>query len=232
MLESTRAMISLGSIYAEEDSSTRDDLKAAKWYQMAALAGSDVGMLDLGILYVLGRGMRKDEVEGYSWIQKAADAGNERAKYYIFMNRNSEGSPTLSTESFMSIISTCATSNKIQIDGSLSGSIASLFELKNISGRITYLQTSDFLSLFPAEMRANAYKMYTGCVEKLGSTSDEFDGNRDLYVNVIRSNDGMADVKYDLFLGLNRGSFNRPEWLGGSRQKLQRQFLAGLLTRE
>jgi hypothetical protein len=119
------------------------------------------------VLYQLGRGVPQDEAEGRTWLQRAADRGDGTAKFYLYRLADASTQPLPPTERFMGIISACATSNKVYIDGTLDGSIRSFYEGQRTAGKITVLQTSDFLSLFPEDKRQEAYKLYTGCVHQL-----------------------------------------------------------------
>lgn len=66
--------------YYNGDGVTKDDAKAAEWYQKAAQKGSDFAQYKLGEMYDKGEGVAKDAAKAVEWWQKAAAQGNGDAQ--------------------------------------------------------------------------------------------------------------------------------------------------------
>ena len=73
-----------------------------------------------------------------------------------------------STEIFQSLLTTCAAGARIEIDGEIRGSFASVYDGARTSGNDFKLITiSDFLSALPEEDRLDGYRLYSECVLKI-----------------------------------------------------------------
>jgi TPR repeat protein len=58
----TRAQVNLGIMYDYGKGLPEDPIRAAKWYQAAALQGSCSAQFNLAVMYDTGRGVRKDPI--------------------------------------------------------------------------------------------------------------------------------------------------------------------------
>src|SRR5512133_217922 len=77
----TGAQYYLGCKYHEGINCNKDDLKAVKWYQMAANKNHVNAQYALGQLYLLGGvGVNKDMEKGMLWMEKAASQGLTKAQ--------------------------------------------------------------------------------------------------------------------------------------------------------
>jgi len=72
--------LGLARIYYNGDGVTKDDAKAAEWYQKAAEQGNAFAQYNLGVMYDKGEGVPKDAAKAVEWWQKAAALGNEAAQ--------------------------------------------------------------------------------------------------------------------------------------------------------
>ncbi|MGC2047435.1 MAG: tetratricopeptide repeat protein [Gallionella sp.] len=70
----------LARLYYNGDGVTKDNAKAAEWYQKAAEQGNAFAQYNLGMMYDKGKGIPKDAAKAVEWWQKAAAQGNEAAQ--------------------------------------------------------------------------------------------------------------------------------------------------------
>jgi TPR repeat protein len=73
----------LGEKYATGDGVAQNLVKAAKWFEKAALLGHPQAQYNLGILYIKGEGVAKDFAKAAEWLQKAARQGYEEAQHAL-----------------------------------------------------------------------------------------------------------------------------------------------------
>ncbi len=72
--------LGLARMYYNGDGVTKDDAKAAEWYQKAAEKGNAFAQYNLGMMYDKGEGVPKDAAKAVEWWQKAATQGNDAAQ--------------------------------------------------------------------------------------------------------------------------------------------------------
>ncbi len=72
--------LGLARMYYNGDGVTKDDTKAAEWYQKAAEQGNAFAQYNLGVLHDKGEGVPKNAAKAVEWWQKAAAQGNEAAQ--------------------------------------------------------------------------------------------------------------------------------------------------------
>ena len=73
------AQVILGGKYDSGAGVKRSLKEAAKWYEMAAKAGSALGQNNLGSLYLRGEGVRQDYARAIDLFQKSAAQGQPDA---------------------------------------------------------------------------------------------------------------------------------------------------------
>eukprot|EP00617_Octactis_speculum_P014727 CAMPEP_0185747234 /NCGR_PEP_ID=MMETSP1174-20130828/5836_1 /TAXON_ID=35687 /ORGANISM="Dictyocha speculum, Strain CCMP1381" /LENGTH=292 /DNA_ID=CAMNT_0028422301 /DNA_START=334 /DNA_END=1212 /DNA_ORIENTATION=+ len=78
-----KASFNLGVVYANGEGLERDDIEAARWYEMAAEQGDASAQYNLGNMYRKGRGVDKNLEVALHWYRKAADQGHRSAKFNI-----------------------------------------------------------------------------------------------------------------------------------------------------
>jgi len=66
-----------------KDGMPRDDVKAAKWYHVAAECGNAEAQFKIGGLYSEGIGIGKNDVEAMKWYRKAAEQGHAEAQFNL-----------------------------------------------------------------------------------------------------------------------------------------------------
>jgi len=76
----TKDQLGLARMYYNGDGVTKDDAKAAEWYQKAAEQGNAFAQYNLGVMYDKGEGVTKDAAKAVEWWQKAAAQGNDAAQ--------------------------------------------------------------------------------------------------------------------------------------------------------
>lgn len=76
----SKDQLGLARMYYNGDGVTKDDAKAADWYQKAAEQGNAFAQYNLGTMYDKGEGVSKDPAKAAEWWQKAAAQGNEAAQ--------------------------------------------------------------------------------------------------------------------------------------------------------
>ncbi|MFW6077740.1 MAG: tetratricopeptide repeat protein, partial [Hyphomicrobiales bacterium] len=69
--------------YLEGEAVTRDEDKAAQWYERAARQGLAAAQYRLGSMYEHGRGMPLDPREAVAWYEQAAEGGNINAMHNL-----------------------------------------------------------------------------------------------------------------------------------------------------
>jgi TPR repeat protein len=80
----TGAVNQLGVIYAKGyDAAPPDPVEAAKWYRLAAQAGSPWGQFNLAAALNRGSGVVKDPVEAVKWFKASAEQGNVNAQFSL-----------------------------------------------------------------------------------------------------------------------------------------------------
>lgn len=72
--------LGLARMYYNGDGVTKDDAKAAEWYEKAAGQGNAFAQYNLGMMYAKGEGVSKDPAKAAEWWHKAAAQGNEAAQ--------------------------------------------------------------------------------------------------------------------------------------------------------
>lgn len=75
-----KSQFGLARMYYNGDGTTKDDSKAAEWYQKAAEQGNAFAQYKLGEMYDKGEGVTKDSAKAVEWWQKAAAQDNDAAK--------------------------------------------------------------------------------------------------------------------------------------------------------
>jgi len=75
-----KSQFGLARMYYNGDGVTKDDAKAAEWYQKAAEQGNAFAQYKLGAMYDKGEGVPKDAAKAAEWWQKAAAQGNDAAQ--------------------------------------------------------------------------------------------------------------------------------------------------------
>lgn len=75
-----KSQFGLARLYYNGDGVTKDDNKAAEWYQKAAEQGNDFAQFKLGAMYDKGEGVPKDAAKAAEWWKKAAAQGNDAAQ--------------------------------------------------------------------------------------------------------------------------------------------------------
>ena len=75
-----KSQFGLARLYYNGDGVTKDDAKAAEWYQKAAEQGNDFAQYKLGAMYDKGEGVPRDAARTAEWWKKAAAQGNEAAQ--------------------------------------------------------------------------------------------------------------------------------------------------------
>jgi TPR repeat protein len=76
----SKDQLGLARMYYNGDGVTKDDAKAAEWYQKAAEQGNAFAQYNLGTMYDKGEGVGKDPAKAAEWWQKAAAQGNDAAQ--------------------------------------------------------------------------------------------------------------------------------------------------------
>ena len=71
----------LGRLYNFGYGTEQNYSEAFKWFQKAALTGSDYAQYSLGSLYFYGNGTQQDYTKAFSWYKKSADLNNIFACY-------------------------------------------------------------------------------------------------------------------------------------------------------
>ena len=74
------AQFQLGLMYAYGEGVPADDVKAAKWFRMAAERGHADAQTILGVVYALGKGVPEDDAEAMKWLRMAAEQGHGGAQ--------------------------------------------------------------------------------------------------------------------------------------------------------
>ena len=77
---SSKDQLGLARMYYNGDGVTKDDAKAAEWYQKAAEQGNAFAQYNLGAMYDKGEGVAKDPAKAVEWWQKAAEQSNSAAQ--------------------------------------------------------------------------------------------------------------------------------------------------------
>ncbi len=72
--------LGLARLYYNGDGVTKDDAKAAEWYQKAAEQGNAFAQYNLGVMYDKGEGVPKNAAKAAEWWQRAAAQGNDAAQ--------------------------------------------------------------------------------------------------------------------------------------------------------
>lgn len=72
--------LGLARMYYNGDGVTKDDAKAAEWYEKAAGQGNAFAQYNLGMMYAKGEGVSRDPAKAAEWWHKAAAQGNEAAQ--------------------------------------------------------------------------------------------------------------------------------------------------------
>lgn len=83
-----------GNVYAQEHFAemnhdgknlfkVKDDAEAFKWYEKAALQGSNSAQNELGKMYESGIGVAKNAAKAFNWYEKSAIQGNLIAQYHL-----------------------------------------------------------------------------------------------------------------------------------------------------
>ena len=93
-----RAESTLGLLYYNGGRGVQqDDVKAVKWFRLAANHGDAVAEFNLGVMYADGQGVPQDNAEAVNWYRLAAEQGNARAQYNLglWYARGLGGSPDL-----------------------------------------------------------------------------------------------------------------------------------------
>ena len=67
-------------MYADGEGVLKNDMKAVRWYRLAAEQGYSEAQLNLGIMYAAGEGVPEDSVIGYAWLNIAAAQGVRNAQ--------------------------------------------------------------------------------------------------------------------------------------------------------
>ena len=75
-----KSQFGLARMYYNGDGVTKDDAKAAEWYQKAAEQGNAFAQYKLGAMYKNGEGVPKDAAKAAEWWKKAAAQGNDAAQ--------------------------------------------------------------------------------------------------------------------------------------------------------
>lgn len=75
-----RSQFGFARMYYNGDGVTKDDSKAAEWYEKAAVQGNAFAQYKLGEMYFRGEGVAKDVDKAVEWWQKAAAQDNDAAK--------------------------------------------------------------------------------------------------------------------------------------------------------
>lgn len=76
----SKDQLGLARMYYNGDGTTKDDAKAAEWYQKAAEQENVFAQYNLGVMYDKGEGVPRDAAKAVEWWQKAAAQGNEAAQ--------------------------------------------------------------------------------------------------------------------------------------------------------
>ena len=71
------------------------------------------------------------------------------------------------TEEFMNMLGTCVTTQNIQIDANLRGSVESIYRGSRSEGYARILNQSRFLESFAEKDRLIAYRLYTACISRI-----------------------------------------------------------------
>jgi hypothetical protein len=89
------AQVALGLAYFRgSHGAPQDDVKAVRWYRLAAEQGLRSAQYNLGSLMAAGRGVSQDYVEAARLLRLAADQGHLRAHYTLgVMIRDGDGVP-------------------------------------------------------------------------------------------------------------------------------------------
>ncbi len=74
------AQARLAFMYAKGIELKKDELIAAKWYQMAAEQGHTNSQYNLGVIFAKGRGVKQNFEKAYKWYTRAAEAGDINAQ--------------------------------------------------------------------------------------------------------------------------------------------------------
>ena len=78
-----KAQYVLGCCYNGDHGYTRDPVKAAKWWAIAAARGLADAQFCLGLSCFMGEGVPKDVAEAAKWWRKAADQDQMDAQYFL-----------------------------------------------------------------------------------------------------------------------------------------------------
>lgn len=79
-LGDVEAQATLAYMYAKGIEVEKDELTAAKWYQMAAEQGHTNSQYNLGVIYAKGRGVKQSFEKAYNWYTRAAEVGDINAQ--------------------------------------------------------------------------------------------------------------------------------------------------------
>ena len=79
----TDAQATLAYMYAKRIEIEKNDLTAAKWYQMAAEQGHVNSQYNLGVIYAKGRSLKQSFEKAFKWYTRAAEAGDPNAQYNL-----------------------------------------------------------------------------------------------------------------------------------------------------
>ena len=75
-----QAQYSLGLMYGKGRGVIKDNIKAIKWWELAAEQGDGKAQTNLGWMYEKGKGVQKDFQKAAKWYQLAADQGIAKAQ--------------------------------------------------------------------------------------------------------------------------------------------------------
>jgi len=78
-----KAQYKLGDMYYNGEGVSKDNNKAFKWYEKAALQGDADAQYELGSMYSSGAGVPKDPKKAFEWHEKAALQGNQYSQSTI-----------------------------------------------------------------------------------------------------------------------------------------------------
>ena len=66
----------LGVMYANGEGVPQDDIRAMKWFRLAADQGDADAQFNLGVMYANGEGVPQDFVQAHTWFNLAAAQGH------------------------------------------------------------------------------------------------------------------------------------------------------------
>ena len=75
-----QAQYGLGLMYGKGRGVIKDNIKAIKWWELAAEQGDGKAQTNLGWMYEKGKGVQKDFQKAAKWYQLAADQGIAKAQ--------------------------------------------------------------------------------------------------------------------------------------------------------